>query len=75
MMTEAKHADLLTVHTVKGQKQFTNCDYLFNTNAVYVIFPQMGCRIKFHYCDLTTERITAHSSDAIARLRNRKRGH
>lgn len=75
MMTEPKHADLLTVHTVKGPKQFTNCDYLFATKGVYVIFRQLGCRLKYHYCDLTTEAITAHSSDAIARLRSKKGAH
>lgn len=71
-MQTQKHADLLTVHTVKGEKQFTNCDYLFGDDAIRIIIPHMHCRLKFRYCDLTTERLTAISSDAIARLRDRK---
>ncbi len=72
-MTETQqHADMLTVHTVKGDKVFTNCDYLLDDKCLHVIFKQQHCRIRYHHCDLTTGFFSAHSSDAIARLRDRK---
>lgn len=72
MMSEQQHADMLTVHTVKGDKVYTNCDYLLDDDGLHVICKQQSCRIKYHHCDLMTGFFSAHSSDAIARLRDRR---
>jgi hypothetical protein len=72
MLNEQVHADMLTVHTVKGDKVFTNCEYIIGTDALHVVFARQHCRIKYHHCDLHTGFFSAHSSDAIARLRERQ---
>lgn len=73
MMEQPRHVDLLTVHTVKGNQIYTNCLYFLDDIGLHVTLPECRCSVRYPYGTLMTDKFTAHSSDAIARLRNMRR--